>query len=655
MPGYNNFSVGSSNRYFKNEMIKNFNSDDFGVDYADENMWNEKCEVIHIGIVCAGHKSNLQLHTMLKSIYFHSDNAFHFHIIASWMSQRVLNILFQSWNMDRVNVTFYDINDYITDVRWVPNTHYSGVFGLLKLLFPKIIPVSVTNKIIILDTDLIFLSDIYELWKMFEKFKYRQAIGIVENESNYYLEKTSWPAIGRGFNSGLVLYYIDKLKDLNWPNLWYTVTKKIANEIGSTLLGDQDIINAVIKENSNILYEVPCYWNTQLSDRTDSYLCYNKHQAKVIHWNSPKKINVLNKDGDYFRSLYTIFAELNGNLLRKHLRICSSKSKPAVNVATDVCSGFNKMKNSKWRTLLFFREFKAVSLDNDVTFAAQLSFDRIQMIEELAKYWEGPISLTLYITDPELEQANDYIDASDLLQERTNIAYHAVFKDGEYYPINLLRNIGLQNIGTPYVFLADVDFFPMKDLYESLKKYIKSMNTMEKKALVIPAFETQRYRSRIPKSKKQLLSMLATKSVMPFRHDVWAVGHSPTNYTKWKTASSPYNVEWKPDFEPYVVVKSTVVEYDPTFMGFGWNKVSHIMELNAQGYEFIVLPDTFIIHKAHAPSFDIAKFRSSPIYRMCLQNLKDNFIKKLHKKYKKAFDDKYVDGDAVTNFISKGN
>lgn len=63
--------------------------------------------------------------------------------------------------------------------------------------------------------------------------------------------------------------------------MWYTITKKIANEIGSTLLGDQDVINAVIKENSDILYEVPCYWNTQLSDRTDSYLCYNKHRAKV--------------------------------------------------------------------------------------------------------------------------------------------------------------------------------------------------------------------------------------------------------------------------------------------------------------------------------------------------------------------------------------
>lgn len=75
-------------------------------------------------------------------------------------------------------------------------------------------------------------------------------------------------------------------------------------------------------------------------------------------------------------------------------------------------------------------------------------------------------------------------------------------------------------------------------------------------------------------------------------------------------------VKWEPDFEPYVVVKRDVVEYDNRFMGFGWNKVSHIMELESQGYEFIVLPNTFIIHKPHAPSYDIMKFRKSPVYRM---------------------------------------
>lgn len=75
-------------------------------------------------------------------------------------------------------------------------------------------------------------------------------------------------------------------------------------------------------------------------------------------------------------------------------------------------------------------------------------------------------------------------------------------------------------------------------------------------------------------------------------------------------------VKWEPDFEPYIVVQKNVTQYDSRFMGFGWNKVSHIMELEAQGYEFMVLPNAFIIHKPHAPSYDIIRFRSSPTYRM---------------------------------------
>lgn len=75
-------------------------------------------------------------------------------------------------------------------------------------------------------------------------------------------------------------------------------------------------------------------------------------------------------------------------------------------------------------------------------------------------------------------------------------------------------------------------------------------------------------------------------------------------------------VQWEPDYEPYVVVRKNIVpEYDNRFVGFGWNKVSHIMELEAQGYSFIVLPNAFIIHMPHAPSFDIAKFRGSVQYR----------------------------------------
>ena len=63
------------------------------------------------------------------------------------------------------------------------------------------------------------------------------------------------------------------------------------------------------------------------------------------------------------------------------------------------------------------------------------------------------------------------------------------------------------------------------------------------------------------------------------------------------------------------MVRSDVTRYDRRFSGFGWNKVSHAMELRAQNYEFTVLPNTYIVHLPHTPSLELAKFRRSALYR----------------------------------------
>lgn len=68
----------------------------------------------------------------------------------------------------------------------------------------------------------------------------------------------------------------------------------------------------------------------------------------------------------------------------------------------------------------------------------------------------------------------------------------------------------------------------------------------------------------------------------PSRYHVWPKGHAPTDYAKWRTATTPYRVDWEPDFEPYVVVQRDCPRYDRRFVGFGWNKVAHVMELDAQ-------------------------------------------------------------------------
>ncbi|KAL1506283.1 hypothetical protein ABEB36_005675 [Hypothenemus hampei] len=601
------------------------------------------CEIIHIGIVCSGYNSNVHFHALLKSLFLTRSNPLHLHLLVSNESELVLNQLLKTWQIPRVNISYYNINKWLKDVRWVPNGHYSGHYGLLKLIFNKIIPSSVTTNLLILDTDLIITEDVYFLWKLFDKFNNNQMIGIGENQSPYYLgqlgQSRPWPALGTGFNSGVMLHDLKKLTAFKWNELWVNLTKNYTQFYGQTDLGDQDILNAIIKDNSHIFYQLPCYWNVQMSSHSTASTCYSKYKPRILHWNSPQKYSIGTPDGKIFRAVADSIFRFNGNLLRNYPQMCVDdlQNDYEIELSEDQCQDYIKPLNSQYRTLLFFTNYKFNSDKWDITYVTHLSFDRIHLLEKIAKLWPGPISFTLYVSDSEFTEAIQLISKTDALSLRTDIAYHAVFKQNEFYPINTLRNVGLKNVKTPYSFLVDVDFIPMKSLFEILKDEIKSIRDLNNKALVIPAFEPTKSNVRIPMSKAQLIESLDKKEIRPFLSEIWAAGHAPTDYERWRKEFEPYTVKWQTHYEPYVVVKSNVTLYDERFLGFGWNKLSHIMELEAQKYQFIVLSDVFIIHSPHKTSGDNEKFKHSIIYNKCLQLLKQQFIQELSIKYNKNF------------------
>nr|XP_061809326.1 xylosyl- and glucuronyltransferase LARGE1-like isoform X3 [Nerophis lumbriciformis] len=558
----------------------------------------DKCETIHVAIVCAGYNASRDVVTLVKSVLFHRRNPLHFHFITDSIAQQILSSLFHTWMVPAVRVDFYDADELKSEVSWIPNKHYSGIYGLMKLVLTKTLPPDL-QKVIVLDTDITFATDIAELWAVFHKFKGQQVLGLVENQSDWYLgnlwkNHRPWPALGRGFNTGVILLLLDRLRKLRWEQMWRLTAERELMSMLSTSLADQDIFNAVIKQNPFLVHQMPCFWNVQLSDHTRSEKCYKD----VSDLKLQKTLSELDED--------------------------------------DPCYEFRRERFTVHRTHLYFLHYEYdVTPDNaDVTLVAQLSMDRLQMLEAICKHWEGPISLALYLSDAEAQQFLRYAQGSEVLMSRGNVGYHVVYKEGQFYPVNLLRNVAMRHVNTPYMFLSDIDFLPMYGLYEYLRKSVVQLDMANaKKALVVPAFETLRYRLSYPKSKAELLSQLDMGTLFTFRYHVWTKGHAPTNFAKWRTATTPYRVEWEADFEPYVMVRRDSPEYDRRFVGFGWNKVAHIMELDAQEYEFVVLPNAYMIHMPHAPSFDITKFRSNKQYRVCLKTLKEEFQQNMSRRY----------------------
>lgn len=123
----------------------------------------------------------------------------------------------------------------------------------------------------------------------------------------------------------------------------------------------------------------------------------------------------------------------------------------------DACYDLHKARDAKYRTHLFYLAYDAGKMDdNDITWVAQLSLDRLQMIEPLCRLWEGtvfvfdgsrepvvfipffllgPISLALYLSDAEAEQFQHFVFESDYLNSRTNIGYHVVYKQGVLWTV----------------------------------------------------------------------------------------------------------------------------------------------------------------------------------------------------------------------------
>ncbi|UMM40383.1 hypothetical protein L5515_017037 [Caenorhabditis briggsae] len=123
-----------------------------------------------------------------KSVLSYSDHYFRLYFIVDDDNMQDVQDLMASWNVSNCDWFFYNLTEYEDRVKWIPNSHYSKYYGLSKLLIPEILP-DTLGKIMFVDIDFVFRTDIFHLWQMFRNFDRNQSLGMTENLSDYYLNK----------------------------------------------------------------------------------------------------------------------------------------------------------------------------------------------------------------------------------------------------------------------------------------------------------------------------------------------------------------------------------------------------------------------------------------------------------------------------------
>ncbi|CAH8619272.1 unnamed protein product [Schistosoma rodhaini] len=267
---------------------------------------------IHIVILFDGDQRLQYLNSLLKSIFYYQNDRFRYdiksccyanfcdrfiihdhdnqtvinpmattyitvlHILVTTITSnsKLLNLM-NTWKLRNMEYYFYSCNNYLADIWWIQSKHPSGVKPFLKLMITEILPLTI-SKVIVLDIDILLNTDIIELWKYFDYFTGTQSIGIGLEQNPHFQEvmtklNSNWK--GYGYNNGVLLFHLSKLRSTKWDYLWLNITKKAIEKQGYLITGEQDILNLVLFEFKHLLYEIPCEWNIQLSQGSDPHRC----------------------------------------------------------------------------------------------------------------------------------------------------------------------------------------------------------------------------------------------------------------------------------------------------------------------------------------------------------------------------------------------
>lgn len=282
------------------------------------------CTPIDIAMVVVGTNASRSAAVLIKSIMQHRTTPLRLHFLVDEPAQAVLQRLLDSWRLQAVAVHFYNVQPLTTKVAWIPTVHSSGLFGLVKVIYDQVL--SDVDIVLALDVDLLLTADPALLFQQhLSRFTSTHIIGASPQQSGWYLGEMLnahgadivWPARGRGINSGVMLLHLQRMRSINWPQVWTPLTKQQLAISMRTGLADQDIFNLVHVHHPELVYLLPCSWNVQLHEQSLAEACFRSQVPQVLHWNSPQKLNARFAGAQGFRRTFWGVQQLDGAALRR--------------------------------------------------------------------------------------------------------------------------------------------------------------------------------------------------------------------------------------------------------------------------------------------------------------------------------------------------
>lgn len=116
-------------------------------------------------------------------------------------------------------------------------------------------------------------------------------------------------------------------------------------------------------------------------------------------------------------------------------------------------------------------------MEFSTTLVSQTTLDRLLLMKETCQRWTSPIVMVVCVTPEELngkwkkteQEYSKVCPHMKLIPFQVRDEHEKIFK----YPINVMRNRGLDEVATSHVLIVDADFIPSVDLDKAIKTSIQ--------------------------------------------------------------------------------------------------------------------------------------------------------------------------------------